>query len=410
MVRKFLLILIIAAGIVISSCGTTGTTGKTGPVSDEGFLPRITEITRTQNNLLYNFRNMYHPVVLKEQLPGNEGYPYTMWFFGWSVEDTNPGYPGCDASFVARGKDLYTWEVYSGDNASGKATWDATMNPKLWVPNVVAQPDKWYDNWHTGDASVVKKDDTFYMMLSSYASGPDMRFSWDWDDVDGDFCCVVGATSKDGIHWTKSQGPVLYWEPEVDKIWGTGLGIGADGRWMRNFFGLYHRPSFMFDKELNKWRMWHDYIERETMSIGYAEAEADADIMLSSSWKKINELDNPMYRDFPNPEVIKINGRFYAFGDPYPGNHGANPAVFNSYPKHMGWELRQIVVLVSDDGYKWRPVGWIERDSDAQANHVPCLYHEGDTLYIFYAAQILGDYKYDKIRVIEINREVFEKW
>jgi len=395
----------ITAGLVIilSSCSSTG---RAGPISDEGYLPRVTEIIRTQKDLIYNYRNMYHPVVLKEQLPGNEGYPYTMWFFGWSVEDANPGYPGCDANFVARGKDLYTWEVYSGDDVNGNATWDATMNPKLWVPNIVAQPDKWYDNWHTGDTSVVKKDGMFYAMLSSYASGPDMRFSWEWDDVDGDFCCIMGATSADGIHWTKSPGPVLFWEPEINKIWGTGIGIGPDGRWVDGFFGCYHRPTFIFDEDLNKWRMWHDYIERGSMSMGYAEAEAGTDIMLASSWKKINELDNPMYRDYPNPDVIKIDGRFYGVADPYPASHGANPAYFS---KMSGWVLRHITFIVSEDGYKWKPAGWIQHDSDATANQVPCLYYEDGTMYVFYAIQD-SDFRCCSIRVIEIKKEVFEKW
>ena len=404
--KQFFILSAAAAGIIItvSACGTTG---KTGPVSDEGYLPRITEITRSQEDLLYNFLTMYHPVVLKEQLPGNEGYPYTMWFFGWAVTIGNPGWPGCDATFAARGKDLYTWEVYCGDGDNGIAAWDTTMNPELWVPVITADEDKWYDNWHAGDASVVKKDGAFYAMYSSYASGPDMRFSWAWNDVDGDFCCVMGAVSDDGIHWTKSPGPVLYWEPEIDKCWGWEYDL-TDG-WPKGFYGLYHRPSLMFDEGINKWRMWHDYIDGEFMSIGYAEADIGADIMLSSSWTKINELDNPMFRDFPNPDVIKIDGKYYCAADPYPVNHGANPAHFKNA---AGWELRQIVLLASDDGYKWRPAGWIENDSDAKGNQVACLYHEDGTMYVFYAAlnYKLGNYYLDKIRVIEIKKEVFEKW
>jgi len=393
-------LILFAAIIVLIMVISCSTTGKTSQYSDEGFLPRITEITRTQKNLIYNYRNMYHPVVLKEQLPGNEGYPYTMWFFGWAFTDTNIGWPGCDITFVARGKDLYTWEVYSGNG-----TWDTTMNPEIWVPVIVAG-ETWYDNWHIGDSTVVKRDGVFYMMMSSQSSGPDMKYSWqDFSDIDGDLTCIVGAVSIDGINWTKSNGPVLVWEPEINKCWGWEHDLSQG--WPKGFYGCYLRPSLMFDESINKWRMWHDYIDGELMSIGYAEADADADIMLSSSWQHMYKDDKPMYRDFPNPDVIKIGDRYYCTGDPYPVHHGANPAHFKG---RAGWELRQMVFLVSDDGYTWREAGWIDSDSDTTANQVACLYHEDDTMYVFYATQKMGSYYLDKIRVIEIKKEVFEKW
>jgi len=372
------------------------------PYDENGYLNIITDIKkRTETNLIYNFVNMYHPFVLKEQLAGNAGYPYTMWFMGWAATETNVGWPGCDAVFLARGSDLYTWEVYCTDG-----TWDHNMSRVTqWKP-VVYPGGQWYDDWHNGDASVVKRGGIFYMMLSSYASGPDQKFSWQTGDTDGDLVCVIGATSTDGINWVKSTEPVLMWKDENSKKWGWENGLA----WPPDYYGHYHRPSLMFDESINKWRMWHDYIENGYMSMGYWEAEANADIMLPSSWVPINVDSNPAYRNFTNPDVIKIGAKYYAIGDPniwY--THKANPAMLPT-PPNNGWEYRQMMFLASHDGLTWRPVGWIYPDSDTNANHVACLYFENNTLYVFYAAQNKHNYMYEKIRVMEFSKEVIEKW
>jgi hypothetical protein len=65
------------------------------------------EWQRDKRVLLTNFNNMYQPCVVET---GGE-YRYRMWFFGWAAARTNPGWPGCDATFHARSKDLTTWEV-----------------------------------------------------------------------------------------------------------------------------------------------------------------------------------------------------------------------------------------------------------------------------------------------------------
>jgi len=375
--------------IMLSACVTTR--------QQIEYLPRITEITRTQKNLIHNFVNMYHPSVLKEQLSGNEGYPYTMWFFGWAVADGNPGWAGCDATFVARGKDLYTWEVYCGDD-----TWDTGMSPELWVP-ILTAGNVWYDSWHIGDPSVVKKDGIFYMMLSSAAFGLDMIPPDAFGDEDGDVCLIMGAVSNDGINWTKCDGPILVWEPEL-----TMFSTQNGNQIPKNFYGWYHRPSLMFDESMNKWRMWFDYFHPGMgITLGYAEADHGADIMQMSSWTIINAATNPQYpQELPNPDVIKIDNRYYLATDPRVVTYGANPRLVPS----EGWYRRQILLFVSDDGYKWREVGWIEPDSDTQANQVPCLYYENDVLYIFYATMGWDDWRQNTIRVIEIKREVFEKW
>ncbi|MFA5810434.1 MAG: hypothetical protein WC935_08930, partial [Thermoleophilia bacterium] len=66
---------------------------------------------RDTQPLLYNFNNMYGPCVVET---GGE-YRFKMWFFGWSARHANQGagWPGCDAIFHARSKDLRHWEVYS---------------------------------------------------------------------------------------------------------------------------------------------------------------------------------------------------------------------------------------------------------------------------------------------------------
>ena len=278
--KLFTLLLFTSLTLGLLSCGgepagdpadttagpTQNTTKEEDDVyKDDGYLRLITNIKRTEQNLLSRFCDMYHPTVLKEQLPGCEGYPYTMWFFGWSASDTNPGYPGCDAMFLARGKDLYTWEVWSGE---GK--WDDTMRPSRWVPIITADESAWYDNWHNGDPTVVKKDGMFYMAYSSYASGPDMKFSWEKGDVDADLCCVMGAYSEDGIHWTKSGEPILMWEPEMNDPNFSASNMSADAE---HFRGLYHRPSLMYDESINKWRIWFDYFDGVYLSVGYAEAD-----------------------------------------------------------------------------------------------------------------------------------------
>jgi len=70
---------------------------------------------RNQENLLFNFNNMYSPCVLET----DGEYKYKMWFFGWATGTANPNVPGADAIFHARSKDLLKWEVYSAGRKVG---------------------------------------------------------------------------------------------------------------------------------------------------------------------------------------------------------------------------------------------------------------------------------------------------
>jgi len=138
---------------------------------------------------------MYNPCVVET----DGEYRFKMWFFGWAAEQSNPKWPGCDAIFHARAKDLKTWEVY-GENQ----TRDTTMNPKLWVP-VLHASDRWYEAWHVGDPSVVLKDGKFHMAYSATSKHFGEREGFPATMVQ----CVMGAVSDDGIVWRKTDQPLL---------------------------------------------------------------------------------------------------------------------------------------------------------------------------------------------------------
>ncbi len=179
---------------------------------------------RNRQPLLTNFNNMYNPCVLET---GGE-YRYTMWFFGWAVGPAgNPGVPGCDAIFCARSKDLRTWEVFSQGE-----TWDRSMSPRRWVP-VLHASERWYEAWHVGDPSVVRKDGRFYMAYSATSKPFAPVRGYPADMVQ----CVMGAVSADGVHWKKADQPLLIRaqdtaspQPEPERI------------------GDFHRPSLHWDR------------------------------------------------------------------------------------------------------------------------------------------------------------------
>jgi len=321
--------------------------------------------------LLTNFNNMYQPCVVET---GGD-YKYKMWFFGWAAGKTNPGWPGCDATFHARSKDLKTWEVYSGE---GK--WDTTMNPKVWVPVLYAS-DRWYDSWHIGDPSVVLKDGTFYMAYSATSKHFGARAGYPSTMVQ----CVMGAVSDDGITWKKTDKPLLIREgdtanprPEPDRI------------------GDFHRPCLLWDK--GKWRLWFDYwLPGKGVCMGYSENTGD--FMMSGGFKIQNDLKKPLIEGWPNPDIVKIDGKYHSFSDA-PG-----------YPGKTGWPGRQLREAVSEDGINWTLKDFIAPDDDTDANHVPQAFVttiDGTRwLYLFYATQIgrgRNDghyhYQYDRIRAM----------
>lgn len=333
------------------------------------------QYTITERNELTNFNNMYQAKVI-DTFEGS--HPYKMWFFGWAVEVSNPGYPGSDAVFHARSKDRVNWEVYSGRSCWGnKDKWDATMNPNTWVP-VLTAGDLNYDNWHSGDPSVVWHEGTYYMAYSSTGK-----------NEDGYIYAVNGATSQNGIDWTPTQHPLLVYGPEIG-------GGSADDE--VTLWGSFHRPSLLLDEGV--WRLWFDYWTGILggVSMGYAEKSFENfddgrfDILFGG--------DNPLLLQWPNPSVIKAGNKYYSVSDP-PGHNGG-----------VGWPSRQVAEAESDDGITWTITGFVPSDSDTPANQVPEVTLVDDPfsgrteLVVYYACQIGGadagsddyDFHYNRIR------------
>jgi len=371
---------------------------------DKGALPDITGLyTHTGKNAIGGFRNMYHACIVKTD---DKDYPYFMYFFGWAYDDCNTGWPACDAVFLARGKNLDEWEVYAKRLTNETYYWDVydadhNYNIREWAP-ILCGGDVWYDSWHFGDPSVVYKDGKFYGVFSSYGLDMDMEVGGD----NGDISCIIAGISDDGIHWTKSEYPIGIWEPEIGKR----EPVTSDGSDFRDtpFYGLYHRPCILWNEDGGKWQMWFDYIAPDPATgaylfcMGYAENKGD--FMKPGDWVFIQKDDSPAIWNFPNPEVIRIHGKYFAYGDPDVVRHGAKHERLTV----NGWARRQLVEAQSDDGLNWTITGFVMPDEDKYANHVPCLYYEQGVLFLFYAGQNgYGDrnnpspeydFRYDNIR------------
>jgi hypothetical protein len=339
------------------------------------FVNRTQVWERSYRNLLSGFCDMYNLRVLYE--PG-AAYPFKGWFFGWAVEDCNrniPGNTGCDAIFHARAKSLDgPWEVYCGDGV-----WDGTMTPSRWRPVVSAQ-NRYYDQWHNGDPSVVKVRGRYFMAYSSTGFNKDGYPQADPRDTDGDILCVMGAASDDGIHWRRSSAPILmhkedYGAPSVPK------GVHP--------YGSYHRPSLLYENGVFK--IWFDYwLPGKGIAMGYAENRGD--FLTPESWRVVRAGDNPCLQEWPNPSVAHVGKTYYCYSDP--GGYGK-----------PGMQGRKIAEAVSSDGLKWEILGYVDPDPDSAATHVPeaFVWREGKTtwMYVFYACQIGGDpynWRYDRIR------------
>ncbi len=333
---------------------------------------------RSAESLLWNFHNMYQPCVIEIQ---DDAYPYRMWFFGWATADGNPDIPGCDAIYHARSSDLAHWEVWCGNDQ-----WDTEMEPAAWAP-VLAASDRYYDAWHNGDPAVVYHDGRYYMAYSA-TSKPYYKKSH--DHLDGQLLCIMGAVSDNGIHWQKTEQPLLI-ESDVAKYAETTDEHICD----------FHRPSLM--RHEGKWKLWFDYWNHPGgVCMGYAEntgAFGDADgFQIKHDLKKA-----PLIKNWPNPDIVIIDGKYHAFADPV----GYPPTDTRSDSSRL-WSSRALCEAVSDDGLHWRIVGYIPPDQDTAACHVPqalVTTIAGERrLYLFYATQRGGgpvyDFRYDRIRAI----------
>ncbi len=172
---------------------------------------------RNYKTAFEGFMHAYNPCIV--EVP-DSAYPYRMWFFGWIVDIGNTDIAGMDAIYFARGKDLDTWEVYCKDGS-----WDANKINTKWASVLYASTDSvnnYYDTFHAGDPSVVYKDGMYYMAYSATSKAftdpnskePIEPPEFSNKDIAGYpshmIQCVNGATSADGIHWTKTRQTIAY--------------------------------------------------------------------------------------------------------------------------------------------------------------------------------------------------------
>ena len=340
--------------------------------------PAQAEWERNTRPLLTNFDNMYNPCVVET---GGE-YRYRMWFFGWAVDHANSEIPGCDAIFHARSKDLLSWEVYSkGDS------WDSTMDARKWAP-VLHASDRWYESWHVGDPSVVFKDDTYYMAYSATSEHFGKVAGYPAQMVQ----CVMGAVSDDGIHWQSTSQPLLIRAADTPEPKPDPTRIGD-----------FHRPCLHWEN--GRWKLWFDYwLPDKGVCMGYAENGGE----FSSEGGFIikHSLRDPLLRDWPNPEVIRVGSRYLCFSDA-PG--------YPTKPGESHWKTRQLREAISSDGLSWKKLDFIPPDKDADACHVPqaliTTIDDRQWLYLFYATQIGyrkndGKYHYQYDRIRAMRREL----
>lgn len=307
------------------------------------------------NDILYNFQNLYNSRIIKNTSDTN--FPYKMWIFGSASVDGN------DKIYAGRATSIDgPWQVYQGNQQ-----WDTTMTPSLWVPVMTAGSTN-YDNIHNGDPSVVLQNGTYYMAFSSVG----IEYKQDPDGVFRNYIrnCVMGATSTDGISWTKSAAPILIWNREYIEGWDATKGAAPS-------YGGYHRPSLIYDSAAGKWKLWFDYFHPGYfLTTGYAENAGD--FMSSSAWNILRNDDNPVMTNWVNPNVVMSGGTYYAFADPqgFGGTLGPH---------------RRIAMQTSTDGLNWSFQGFLSPELGKQGAHVPEAYVENingtNYLYVFYSRE-----------------------
>lgn len=328
--------------------------------------------------LLGGFRNLYNLHLVRE--PEGAATRFTGFFFGWAVEPCNPGYPGCDAIYLARGDDLRRgWQVYAGGEA-----WDDGRDAGRWVPVVCAQ-DEPYDQWHNGDPTVVKVGDTYHLAYSATGHNLDGIPYGQAGDRDGSILCVMGATSRDGITWTRSAEPILIHREDLGA---PGLAHGES-----HLLGSYHRPTLLHEEGV--FRLWFDYWAGDARGVSVGYAECRGEFLDPDDWEVLRAGDEPVLAQFPNPDVVRVGDLLLAFGDPPVGHTG------------HGWIDRKITLAASRDGLAWEVLGHLEPDPGVPATHVPEAYVEpegdGYRVWLTYATQRGGepyDYMYDSLRLM----------
>jgi len=329
----------------------------------------LTKWQHYKHPVLTGFLHAYQACVVETNDPK---YPYRMWFFGWISAICNPDYPGCDAIYHARSKNLKKWEVYCKDGS-----WDAGGNNSKWASILYSSTDQsnFYDAWHSGDPSVVLKDGIYYMAYSA-TSKPLPKPTKGYPS--GMMLSVMGATSTDGIHWIKTKKPLL--KAEMDTVFPPKADQGR--------IGDFHRPCLLWDGEENKWKLYFDYYNAGlpgNFQMGLAENKHD---FVKGTFEFVHSLDKPLLLNWPNPEVVKIGTCYFSFSDA-PGYSGAQ--VPKGKIKNL-WMDRQIRMAQSSDGITWQKEYYIPSDPGIQASHIPqtlvCKRNGKWWLYLFYSTQV----------------------
>jgi beta-xylosidase len=310
-----------------------------------------------------------------------------MWFFGWANADNNPyrGKPIGDAVYHARSRDLLVWEVYAGRGADGTPRWVGSDREGLYEP-VVSALDPGFDGAIAGDPSVVYRNGRYWMAFSSVWFESHAETTPQHMYV---ISCIMGAVSKDGIHWTRTRKPILIWDKEYELRMDA-----AGGNFVRppGYEGAYHRPSLMWDRD--RWRIWFDYLQPGRFaSMGCAENHGD--LMDPAQWRVLRSGANPAIADWVNPSVVKVGRLYYSFSDAA------------GYGPEYGGDGRLTTLAVSRDGLDWRIRGHVRPEGMA-SSHVAEAFVERGRLHLFYSWKpptVQGkpwDYRYHEIRAMRI--------
>ena len=334
-------------------------------------------------------------------------YPYGIWFSATlplpvsrpALRRRRPSYhapSGRDPIYYARSRDGVEWRIHAGDGQ-----WTTAARPWAWEP-VVDHGEAWYDNEYAAHPSVVFRDGVYYMAYSALGlerrlidrgtAGHEITVTQSDETTDGrrtsvsethwvpgeaptygDLlrACIMGATSTDGIHWEKTPGPLAIAPREHTSQWATlhfANGVPPDYR------GAYQRPSLLFDE--GRWRLWYTYyLSGNCIAMGYRENRGD--FMSLTDWDRgfATSGEAPLLRDWPNPSVVRVFDKYFAFSDrgryTRTGNHG------------------RITVAESDDGFAWRVTGSLRPESADQGVGEPeaCFADaaDGPSLHLFYS-------------------------
>ena len=333
-------------------------------------LSNITAAWTDEGVLLSNFYSMYNPNVV--QVPDLE-HPFMMYFFGWAADICNPNFPGCDAVFLARGTSLTNWEVYSSTEG-GRAKYESALDAAAWQP-VLLNGESFYDQWHLGDPSVIKIQDTFFMAYSVTGFDADGLNPHAADaieranDRDGFYLTIGGAYSQDGVNWHKLPRPLL----------STPIELGAEDPPLQ---AMFHRPSLMYDGD--RFKIWFDYRystapQARGLALGLAELKGPPTIETFSNqqWVVVQGAQSPAIISWPNPSIIKTPVGYFAYSDP------------KGFAQTK-WVERKVVEAYSKDGYEWLINGYIEPDSDCAANHVPEAHYSNGRIYLLTGCMPVG--------------------